>query len=148
MNELGVIQNASLHDLPDEGLFLCLNQIDGELVDFMEAWKVIGEILARTTTGDSNLEKLKTESKFLLFLSKFLSNSFQRNHLNDDNEVSVIDPTYFRKTLVELTQSSIWVRNFFQSTKYSALTWAEFYTIKYLWQYEPKLLIDIAERES
>lgn len=147
MNELGVIQNASLHDLPDEGLFLCLNQIDGELVDFMEAWKVIGEILARTTTGDSNLEKLKTESKFLLFLSKFLSNSFQRNHLNDDNEVSVIDPTYFRKTLVELTQSSIWVRNFFQSTKYSALTWAEFYTIKYLWQYEPKLLIDIAERE-
>jgi len=76
-----------------------------------------------------------------------LSNSFQRNHLNDDNEVSVIDPTYFRKTLVELIQSSIWVRNFFQSTKYSALTWAEFYTIKYLWQYEPKLLIDIAERE-
>lgn len=77
-----------------------------------------------------------------------MSNSFQRNHLNDDNEVSVIDPTYFRKEhLVELTQSSIWVRNFFQSTKYSALTWAEFYTIKYLWQYEPKLLIDIAGRE-
>lgn len=147
MNELGVIQNESFHDLPDEGLFLCLNQMDGELADFMEAWKVIGEILARTTTGDSNLEKLKTESKFLLFLSKFLSNSFQRNHLNDDNEVSVIDPTYFRKTLVELIQSSIWVRNFFQSTKYSALTWAEFYTIKCLWQYEPKLLIDIAERE-
>ncbi|MCG2607874.1 hypothetical protein LZZ98_04890 [Acinetobacter sp. SM34] len=147
MNELGLIQNESLHDLPDEGLFLCLTEIDGELADFMETWKIIGEILARTITGDSNLEKLKFERKFLLFLSKFLSNSFQRNHLNDDSEVSVIDPIYFRKTLVELTQSSIWVRHFFQSTKYSALTWAEFYTIKYLWQYEPKLLIDIAEKE-
>lgn len=147
MNELGLIQNESLHDLPDEGLFLCLTEIDGELTDFMETWKIIGEILARTITGDSNLEKLKFESEFLLFLAKFLSNSFQRNHLNDDSEVSVIDPIYFRKTLGELTQSSIWVRNFFQSTKYSALTWAEFYTIKYLWQYEPKLLIDIAENE-
>lgn len=147
INELGLIKNESLHDLPDEGLFLCLTEMDGELADFMETWKIIGEILARTITGDSNLEKLKFESEFLLFLSKFLLSSFQRNHLNDDSELSVIDPIYFRKTLVELTQSSIWVRHFFQSTKYSALTWAEFYTIKYLWQYEPKLLIDIAEKE-
>ena len=147
MNELDLIQNESLHDLPEEGLFICLNEIDGELADFMETWKIIGEILARTITGDSDLENLKFENKFLLFLSKFLSNSFKRNHLTDDSEVSVIDPIYFRKTLVELTQSSIWVRHFFQSTKYSALTWAEFYTIKYLWQYQPKSLIDLVEKE-
>ena len=30
MNELNLIQNESLHDLPDEGLFLCLTEIDGE----------------------------------------------------------------------------------------------------------------------
>src|SRR5690606_31639651 len=142
-----LIQNESLQDLTEEGLFLCLNEIDGELADFMETWKIIGEILARTITGDSDLENLKFESKFLLFLSKFLSNSFKRNHLTDDSEVSVIDPIYFRKTLVELTQSSIWVGHFFQSTKYSALTWAEFYTIKYLWQYQPKSLINLVEKE-
>ena len=147
MNDLGVIKNKSLHDLPMDGLFLCFAEIEGELDDFMEKWKIIGEILARTITNDSNLEKMQFESNFLLFLSKFLSKSFQRNYFHDETEISVIDPSYFKKTLKDLLQSSVRKSNFFQSTKYSVLTWAEFFTIKYMWKYDPKSLITIINKE-
>ncbi|MFV8192724.1 VPA1262 family protein [Acinetobacter soli] len=147
MKDLGVLKDESLHDLPEGGLYLCLTEIDGKLADFMESWKVIGEILARTITGDQDLEKLQNERKFLLFLSKFLSTSFQRDNIYEVDEVSVINLSYFKKTFLELLQTSIWVHSFFQSTKYNILNWAEFYAVKYLWMYEPKLLIALMEKE-
>lgn len=147
MDELDILQNESLDSLSKEGLFNCLNEMEGELSDFMTTWNIIGDILAHTSTGDANVDELQFEPKFLAFLSDFLSCSFQRKPVHDEKEVSVIDPSYFKKTLKELLKSSTQVHHFFQSTKYSILTWAEFYAIKYLWWYAPESLIALVERE-
>ena len=147
MIELEVIQNESLYSLSEEGLFRCLDELGGEFSNFIEIWEVIGTILAHTMCGNSSLDRLRSETNFLLFLSDFLSCSFQRKPVYDENAVSVIDPSYFKKTLRELLKSSTQVHHFRQSTKYSIVTWAEFYTVKYLWLYAPELLIAITEKE-
>ena len=147
MVELGNLQNESLHSLPKEGLFNCLDEMEGELSDFMMTWDIIGDVLAHTPAGDANVDKLQFETKFLTFLSDFLSCSFQRKPICDEKEVTVIAPSYFKKTLKEFLQSSTQVHHFFQSTKYKILTWAEFYAIKYLWRYAPESLIALVDRE-
>lgn len=148
MAELGFLQSESLHGLSKTGLFHCLNEMNGELSAFMAAWEVIGDILAHTSVGDLSMEELQSEINFLSFLSDFLSCSFHRKLNSDEQETSVIDPSYFQKPLKEFIHSSTQIHHFLQLTKYSILTWAEFYAVKYLWRYLPKSLLPLIERES
>ncbi|MEN8619242.1 VPA1262 family protein [Shewanella baltica] len=146
--ELGILQSESLNGLSKTGLFNCLKEMDGELSDFIVAWEVIGDILAHTPIDDSNIGEFQSDIRFLSFLSEFLSCAFQRETNCDEHEISVIDPSYFKKSLTEFIHSSTQIHHFLQSTKYRILTWAEFYAVKYLWRYSPESLIFLIERES
>ncbi len=148
MNAQGVLQSESLISLTNTGLFKCLKEMEGELSDFMASWEVIADILAHTPTGDSSIDELKSETKFLAFLSDFLSCSLQRKPSFDQQETSVIEPSYFKQTLNEFIHNSIQVHHFVQSTKYKLLSWSEYYAVKYLWQFSPEPLIELVEREA
>ena len=148
MTAQGILQRESLINLTNTGLFNCLKEIEGELSNFMTSWEVIADILAHTPTGDSNIDELKSETKFLVFLTEYLSYSFRRNPSFDHQETSVIAPNYFKQTLNEFIHSSLQIQDFVQSTKYKPLTWAEYYAVKYLWKFSPASLIALVENES
>ncbi|WP_149983169.1 VPA1262 family protein [Pseudoalteromonas rhizosphaerae] len=148
MTAQGILQRESLISLTNTGLFNCLEEIEGELSDFMASWEVIADILAHIPTGDSSIDELKSETKFLAFLSEFLSYSLRKKPSFDHQETSVIAPNYFKQTLHEFIHSSLQIQHFVQSTKYKPLTWAEYYAVKYLWKFSPGALIALVERES
>ena len=148
MTAQGILQGESLINLTNTGLFNCLKEIEGELSNFMASWEVIADILAHTPTGDSNIDGLKSETKFLVFLTEFLSYSFRRKPSFDYQETSVIAPNYFNQTLNEFIHSSLQIQDFVQSTKYKPLSWAEYYSVKYLWKFSPASLIALVESES
>ncbi|WP_426357423.1 VPA1262 family protein [Pseudocolwellia sp. HL-MZ19] len=147
MSESGTLENDSLHQLEKGGLFNCLGEMDGELGNFTEAWNIIGDILAHSPVGDDNLKGLKNETKFLAFLSDFLSSSFQRETIDNETDISVIDSSYFKSTFKDCLHSGISLHHFQSMVKHKCLTWAEFYTIKFLWCHAPEVLLEHIDRE-
>jgi len=147
MTELGILENESLHKLEKKGFINCLKEIEGQLTNSESAWTIVGEILAYSPVGDDNLTELKSETKLIAFLSAFLSSSFQQEIADDEDNVSVIDPCYFNSSLKDCLSDPIRLEHFHRMVKHKCLTWAEFYTIKLLWNNAPELLIDRIEEE-
>lgn len=147
MTELGILEKESLHKLEKKGFINCVREIGRGLANSESAWNIAGEILAYTPVGDDNLTELKKETKFIVFLSAFLSSSFQRRVTDDDNYVSVIDPRYFKSSLEECLSDPVRLEQFHRMVKHKCITWAEFYAIKLLWDNAPELLIEHIESE-
>lgn len=152
MNELGVLQKNSFFGISEFGLFNCIREMDGKLSEFIFSWELIGEILARSLVGDTVIKELGSEAKFLSFLYNFLSRSPRcgvNKKIDPQELTSVIDFNFLKKNILEIVSGSAQVGRFFHSTvKYSLLTWAEFYAIKYLWEFSPGSLIFLVEKQS
>lgn len=145
MNELGLIQGESLHHFSKNGLLNCLNEMEGELSDFIKAWEIIGDILAHTIVDDSSIDGIQTDKKFLTFLLSFLTHSFKRTAMLDEQEITVIDPIYFNMSLDNFIHSSTQTYHFHHAIKHKVITWSEFYAVKYLWLYSPDSLLGLSE---
>lgn len=115
--------------------------------DFKAAWGVLGEVLAHSPTGDIGWKAIESKSNFLILLSQFVEESFDRLHENNDNELAVVDVWFFRNTVEALLHSSYRTENLFHSTKYADLTWSEYFAIKILWSHAPDCLLTIAEAQ-
>ena len=145
MAVLDLLKDDSLA-LPEEaGLLNCLNQQTGDFSEFTATWEVLGEVLAHSPTGDSRFCELKSERCFLEFLVQFLETSFNRAHDEVDKELAVIDARLFLEPSETLLHSAYHPHQLFHTTKYAALTWPEYFTIKFLWWYAPDALLAIAE---
>ena len=147
MVALSLFKNNSLA-LPETiGLRNCLERQHDDFSDFKATWEVLGEVLAHSRMGNNRFSKIKSEHGFLEFLAQFLDTSFNRTHDELDKELAVIDSQLFRKSVETLLHSSYHPHNLFHPTKYTALTWPEYYAIKFLWWYTPDALLSIAEAQ-
>lgn len=147
MAELNLIKDDSL-DLPEtSGLRNCLDQQAGNFDNFTPTWVVLGELLAHSRAGDSRFTELESESGFLEFLSRFLNASFNRTHDEAGKELAVVGGRLFRESIEALLNSPYHLEHLFHPTKYVALTWSEYFTIKFLWWYAPDALLAIAEAQ-
>ena len=145
MAGLGLLKDDSLA-LPEEaGLRNCLDQQAGAFADFAATWEVLGEILAHSRFGDDRSREIESEHDFLEFLARFLEASFNRAHDGVDQELAVMDARLFREPIETLLRSPYAPAHLVHPTKYVALTWAEYYAIKFLWWYAPDALLPIAE---
>jgi hypothetical protein len=147
MAALDLIKDDSLVLPETAGLRNCLDQQTGDFADFTANWEVLGEVLAHSRSEDSRFHELTSERAFLEFLARFLKASFKRAHDEVDRELVVTDARFFRKPVDTLLHSSFYAHNLFHATKYAALTWAEYFTIKFLWCYAPDALLAIAEAQ-
>lgn len=147
MAALALLKENSLSLPETSGLRNCLDQQAGDFADFTATWEVLGEVLAHSHAGDGRFRALESERGFLEFLARFLKASFNRAHDELDEEWAVIDVRFFREPVENLLHSSYRPHHLFHATKYSALTWSEFFAIKILWWYAPDALIAIAEAE-
>lgn len=148
MTTLGLLQEESL-TLPTKtsGLRNYLDQRVENFDDFNSTWEIIGDVLAHSRTDDDYFRELESEHIFLEFLAHFLKASFNRAYAEMDSNPTVVDTQLFRKTIETLLHSSYNPHHLVHATKYSALTWSEYFAIQYLWRYVPNTLLEIAEAQ-
>jgi hypothetical protein len=148
MATLGLLKDNSLALSETAGLRNCLKQQASDFVDFMATWEVLGEVLAHSRTEDRRFHELESEHGFLKFLARFLEASFDRAHNEVDKELALTDARFFREPVETLLHSPYHPYHLFHATKYAALTWAEHFTIKFLWWYAPDALLAIVETQT
>lgn len=147
MVTLDMLKGDSLALTETESLRNCLNRQAGDFAGFTATWEVLGELLAHSRTEDSHFRELESERGILEYLVQFLNSSFNRPHDRADKELAVTDTRFFREPVETLLRSSYQPHHFFHATKYAALTWAEYFTIKFLWWYASDALLEIAEAQ-
>ena len=145
MAVLDLLKDDSLA-LPDTaGLRNYLDLQAGDFADFTATWEVLGEVLAHLPTGDSRFREIESKRDFLEFLTQFLGASFNRPHDEVDKELAVVEARFFREPIETLLHSSYGPKHLFHGAKYAALTWSEYFAIKFLWWHSSDNLLTIAE---
>ncbi|MFJ7565556.1 VPA1262 family protein [Herminiimonas sp. NPDC097707] len=147
MAALGLLKDDSLALPETANLCNFLSHRAGDFSDFTETWEVLGEVLAHSRTENRRFRELESEQGFLEFLVRFLEASFSRTHEGVDKELAVMDVRFFRDPVETLLHSSYRLHHLFHATKYTALTWPEYFTIKFLWWYAPDALLAITEAQ-
>ena len=147
MVTLGLLNGGTLTLPGTAGVRNCLDQQTGDFTGFTRTWEVLGELLAHSHAGDDDHRDLESERKILEFLAQFLQASFNRAHDGADKELAVMGTRFFRDPVESLLHDSFHPDHLFHSTKYAALTWSEFFAIKFLWWYAPDALLAIAEAQ-
>ncbi|WP_282875730.1 VPA1262 family protein [Pseudomonas peli] len=147
MVTLNMLKGDSLALPQTESLRNCLERQACDLEGFTATWEVLGELLAHSRTEDIHFHELESERGILECLVQFLNSSFNRTHERVDKELAVTDTRFFREPVETLLRSSYQPHHFFHATKYAALTWAEYFTIKFLWWYASDALLEIAEAQ-
>ena len=104
-------------------------------------------MLAHSRTEDYDSRELESDHGFLDSLTRFLEASFDRAHDDVAKELAVMGARLFRDPIQTLLQSSNHPHHLFHATKYAALTWPEYFTIKFLWRYAPDALLAITEAQ-
>jgi hypothetical protein len=147
MAALGLLKGESL-SLPEaRSLRDFLAQQAGDFTDFLSTWEILGDLLAHTPSGDQNFPELRSDRGFLEFLVLYLKASFSRAYDAADNELAVMSPQIFQMSLDALLHSSYRTDQLFHATKYVALTWADYFAIRFLWWYDPSALLLLAEEQ-
>ncbi|ABB12863.1 hypothetical protein Bcep18194_B2752 [Burkholderia lata] len=147
MAELGLLKDGSLVlpemvDLQD-----WMNEQASNFTEFTAIWEVLGEVIAHTRASDRRFREDKLDRGFVEFLVRFLNTSFNRVYDGVDEELSVMDARLFREPVETLLHSSYRPEHLFHATKYVALTWSEYFTIKFLWWYAPHMLLATFEAQ-
>lgn len=145
MMMLGLLSENSI--VLSNGLKNCLKKQLVNSNGFTVIWGLLGELLAHTSSGDMEDQDLDSESDFLEFLHKFIETSFERVNDNLDKELAVIDMRLFKKPIEDLFHSSYRIGQLFHPTKYAALTWSEYFAIKFLWLHAPSCVLKIFENQ-
>jgi len=147
MTARGLLKDNSLVLPETAGLPNRLDRQAGDFADFTATWEVLGEVLAHSPAGDCRFPKLESERGFLGFLARFLGASFNRAHDEVNNELIVVGARLFQEPVETLVHSSYHPDHLFHPTKYAALTWPEYFAIRFLWWYSPDILLGIAEAQ-
>jgi hypothetical protein len=147
MAALNLVKDDSLVLPETAGLRNCLDQRAGDFADFTAIWEVLGEVLAHSRTEDFRSRRLESELGFLGYLARFLEASFSRAYDEVDKELTVTGTRFFRESVEALLHSSYHPDHLFHATKYAALTWPEYFSIKFLWWYASDALLAIAEAQ-
>ena len=147
MAALGLLRDNSLALPETPGLRNCLDQQASDFADFTATWEVLGDVLAHSPTEEGSTYKLESEPAFLEFLIRFLNASFNCAYREIGKELAVMDAELFRKPIDALLHSPYHIDHLFHATKYVALTWPEYFAIKFLWWYAPDALMALAEAQ-
>lgn len=147
MATLGLLKDGSLTLPETAGLRNCLDQQAGNFADFTSTWEVLGEVLAYSHTQSHHFRELESERGFLEYLVQFLDASFNRTHNEENKAFAVIDARLLQEPIESLLHSSYSPHHFSHAIKYAALTWPEYFTIKFLWLCTPDALLAIAEAQ-
>ena len=145
MVTLNLLMDNSLSQSETSGLNNVLEKQAGDFANFTATWEFLGEVLAHSRNEASHFRELDSEHGFLKFLKEYLDESFICTYDKVDKELAVMDAQLFQQTLDDLLHTPYHPNHLCHPTKYAALTWAQYFSIKYLWRYVPDALLKITE---
>lgn len=87
-------------------------------------------------------------NNFLNLLENFFNQVLQQSDTESNEDFFVVPSRFYAMRLNELLNLNIelTLRQFFMKTK--GLNWAEFYSVKLLWQYKPQVLFDLVTADG
>lgn len=147
MTVLELIKDNSMALSGTVGLSKCLDNQAGVFDNFTATWEVLGEALAYSHVEEWNFLELKFPSRFLEFLTQYLVDAFNRKQDEAGKELAVVDAKLFRESIEVLMRTSYKVGHLFHPVKYAALSWPEYYAVKFLWLHSPVALVMITEAQ-
>lgn len=150
LTELELLDGESLRVLATPGIQACVHLLNPSEDTSQEQWEVVAEILAHTTHGDSRWDVAGAEnSAFIDFLEASLNHAFSRiSNVATDTSFAVIQPDLFQQDLEIFLRGPYSHEHFHQGIKHQALTWADVYAIKILWNAAPEKLVTLSERHA
>lgn len=149
LKELNLYHDDFPRSIDPNGLKSFLDATDLSKIDFSSYWRVIGELLSRTASKCYDVDYFSSRRGFLDLLLSILKETFSRERDGDTKrELSVISPSYFKKTLSDLLHSSTAPHQFSLEFKQSLLTWGEYFCIQYLWAYDPASLLKVVDNQA
>ncbi|MHC8286319.1 VPA1262 family protein [Pseudomonas sp. XS1P51] len=145
MTELSMLVGDSLR-LPEfAGFRTYLDQKMGSLAGLSVDWDVLGDVIAYSRSENYDAYEFESKDDFLDSLMHFLDASFNRIHQGGGRELSIMDAQLFQRPVEALLHSSYHPYHLSQPIKYAALTWAEYFAIKFLWKYSSDALLSSIE---
>lgn len=148
MDALGLLDGESLRLPETEGLQNYLDQQAYTFGDHTANWNVLGHILAHSTSHQFRSCEPRFNRDFLDFLGRFLDASFRPSPVDLSIELVTPEPKLFAERVETLLASAYDPHHFYHPIKYAALTWSEFYAIRFLWWYSPDILLAIAAAQA
>lgn len=146
MSNFGLLKDGFLNIKNHNGLSKwALN--DHSFEEFKYMWCIFGELLANSPDENPYFARSIKVNSFFSNLNQYICESFKRKIDTTDSDISVIDRNVLIMPLDKLLQSSQQPYHMARFVKYTLLTWAEYYAVKLLWEYDPKSLITLIETE-
>lgn len=147
MIDLGLVDDGKFLHTQTDGLRNCIDHHKGQFSHFAEVWDVLGDVMAHSHYQDQSMDNFENENDFLQFLADFVKAGFSRV-LNDmAQELTIVAGNFFRDPLETILHSPYRLDHFVNFTRYTGLTWAEVFAIKFLWLFAPDRLRILAEVE-
>lgn len=148
LREQGLYHDDFPHAIDPSGLKSFIDAADLSKVDLSIYWGEIGEILSRTVSQCYDVDYFSSNTSFLNSLASILDTTFNRaSDESNKRELSVISPSYFHQTLLELLHSSATPHHFSLGIKQSLLTWGDYFCIQYMWAYDPTSLVKMVDAQ-
>jgi hypothetical protein len=148
LTELGLLDREYLRVPDAPGLEACINVMNTSEDASQERWKIVAEVLAHTSHGNSWWGTASVQNAaFIDFLSGSLDCAFSRtSEMAPDTSFASVSPHLFQQDLESFLRGSYSHEHFHHRIKYQALTWADVYAIKILWSTAPEKLVKLSER--
>ncbi|MFL1527197.1 VPA1262 family protein [Pseudomonas sp. O230] len=146
--ELDLLDGESLRFPKTPGMDACVSGSNAMEDDSQQRWEIVAEILAHTTHGDSPWGVADDQKvAFCDFLEGSLKNAFSRiSDIAPDTSFESVQSHLFQQDLESFLRGSYSYEHFRHRIKYQALTWADVFAIKILWNAAPEKLVNLSER--
>lgn len=111
--------------------------------DFAKQWQEVATRLANTSKEGGILQNTKPTTVFIKKLEEYFENALKAEYKGSETNIQLIAPYFYASKLDELLHLHLYQVGFEHYTKGSVLTWADYYTIKVLWEFSPNKLLDL-----
>ncbi|WP_024850127.1 VPA1262 family protein [Hydrogenovibrio kuenenii] len=145
MLQLGLVEGMSLNLDKVSGLNAFIKKYDER--QFNAQWNVVGEVLAYTTSA--HVIDSSNDEGFLLLLDQYLRESISGvPDENSPNKIEIMDPRYFTQSLDEFFHRTDPNFQTHSVTRYTLVSWGEYFAINILWRHSPERLVNLVEEST
>lgn len=111
--------------------------------DFAKEWQEVATQLASTSNVSDILQNTTSTAVFIKKLEEYFEKALKVEYKENELNAQIITPGFYAYKLNDLLHLHLHQVGFERYSKGTLLTWADYYTIKVLWEFSPNKLLDL-----
>lgn len=111
--------------------------------DFAKEWQEVATQLASTSNVSDILQNTTSTAVFIKKLEEYFEKALKVEYKENELNAQIITPAFYAYKLNDLLHLHLHQVGFERYSKGTLLTWADYYTIKVLWEFSPNKLLDL-----